>query len=61
MLSGKKKSTIKKLRIIFYFADKTGDLAQDSISDSSERLLQRGKGGMESAYIGAFAIKDQVV
>ena len=62
MLSGKKKSTIKKLRIIFYFADKTGDLSPgQSISDSSERLLQRGKGGMESVYIGAFAIKDQVV
>ena len=53
MFSGEKMSTIKKLRIIFYFADKTGDLSPgQNISDSSERLLQRGKGDRESVYIG---------
>ena len=53
MFSGKKMSTIKKLRIILYFADKTGDLSPgQNISDSSERLLQRGKEGRESVYIG---------
>ena len=53
VFSGEKMSTIKKLRIIFYFADKTGDLSPgQNISDSSERLLQRGKGDRESVYIG---------
>ena len=47
---------------MLYLADQTGDLSPgQSISDSSERLLQRGKVGRESVYIGAFAITDQVV
>ena len=42
---------------MFYSVDKSEDLSQGhSISDNSERLLQRGGGG-ELGYIGVFATK----
>ena len=43
---------------MFYLVNKTEDFSQEhSISGSSERLLQRGKGGA----IYSFCNKDQVV
>ena len=48
-----RKCTTSKLRVMFYLVDKTEDVSLGHIlSDSSERLLQRGKGG--AGYIGVF-------
>ena len=49
-----------KLRIVFYFVDKTEDLnLRHGLSDNSEGLLQRGKGGARMHK--RFHHKDQVV
>ena len=42
----KQKCTTKKLKIVFYSADKTEDLNLECSSDSSRGLLQRGRGGV---------------
>ena len=51
--------TLKKLRILFYLADKTEELSLGrNPSGTSERLLQRGKGG--ARINRGFCNKDQV-
>ena len=51
---------MKKLRTMFSLADKTEGLRpEDSLSDGSEVLLQRGHGGAE--IHSSFCDKDQVV
>ena len=60
MLTEKKPHILKKLRILFYLADKTEELSLGlSPSETSERLLQRGKGG--ARINRGFCNKDQVV
>lgn len=55
-----KNARSKKLRVVFYSADKTEDLSQgQSISDISERLLKGG--GWGASINRGFYNKDQVV
>ena len=46
------------MRIIFYALDLLRMIAQDSLSGSSERLFQRGKGG--ARHIRIFAEKTRL-
>ena len=60
-INWKKRCTILNLRVIFYSVDKTEDLSPGCrLTDSSEGLLWRGKGGAR-IHRRSFCNKDWVV
>ena len=61
VLSGGKKCTTEKLRVMIYSADKTEDLSPEHlIPYHSERLFQRGRERRARVY-GGFYNEDQIL